>query len=184
MVQPTTTHNEQCATITSGGYDIDAWRWISTYLADSAGVVDMSVDGSGGNPQSFFYTPPANYDFVAVRMVVIMITATGMVLTEFGDLGVALGTGIEIKANGVLITTWQDNIDMYSEFYDKLSLANVSDAAADTTINGRWTFAKDTNGAGIIVPNGQQFQVIINDDISGISQLKMKIKGKLVASGS
>jgi len=176
----TSTLTERSAELTKSG-DLPAWRWISTYLLNSSGANNMAVDGSGGNPQSFFYTPPANYDFIANRMVILLITSSAMTLADYGNLGSALGQGIEVKANGVLINNpWQSNIDMYTDYYDESTLADVSDAIADTTMAGRWTFTKDTNQQGILIPNGQIFEIIVNDDLSSLTELRMKIKGKLI----
>jgi len=182
MAQPTSTITEQDAKIVRHWDVIPSWRWISTYLTTIADSNDMAVDGSGGAPQSFSYTPPVNYDFIASRLIMLMITSSAMSLAVFADLAAALGTGIQFVADGVLIATWQSNIDMYTEYYDKLALANVSDAGNDTTVSGRWTFTKDTNGQGIIIPNGKLFEVIVNDDLSSLTTLRMKIKGKLVQS--
>jgi len=182
MVQRTQTLDEQNARIVSTIDKIDPWRHVSTYLLNT-GSNDMAVDGSGGSPQTFSYTPPTPYDFAFVRLMLFMQTATAMTVTNFGDIA-ALGQGIEIKAGGQLLTTWQDNIDMYVEMYDIDTLANVSGAAADTTINGRWTLTRDMEGKGILIPNGQSLEVIINDNLSGITILRMRVKGLLVVSPS
>lgn len=184
MVQSTSTRSEEEARLVKSPDCIPPWRHVSAYLLNAAGEKNMGVDGSGGSPQSFFYAPPATYDFVAARTIIFLQTSSAMSLGVFGNLGSALAHGIELKADGVLLTTWQDNINMYSDFYDRESLANVSDAAADTTVICRWTFTKDTNGLGILVPNGSVFETIINDDLSTITELRMKIKGKLIPAGA
>jgi hypothetical protein len=181
MAQPTVTLNEQNARLTRSIDAIPAWRHVSQYLVNSADSNDMAVDGSGGSPQAFSYTPPANYDFLVNRLIMYMECSSAMSTTVFGNLGAALTHGIEIKATGVLVATWKDNIDMYVEYFDVDTLANVSNATPDTTLGGRWTFVRDTNASGIFVPNGQSFEVIINDNLSSLVVLRMKIKGKLIA---
>lgn len=183
MVQSTSTLAEEQAGLVKSPDCIPPWRHVSKYLVTAADVRDMAVDGSGGSPVVFSYTPPATYDFVASRINIFMQTSSAMSVAVFGNLATVLGHGIEIKADGVLLATWQDNIDMYTEYYDNMAAANVSDAVADTTLVGRWTFWKDTNGLGILVPNGSSFEVIINDDLSTITELRMKLKGKLIPTG-
>lgn len=178
MVQPTSTKNEAAARLVRSPDCIPPWRHVNTYLLNGA-VKNMAVDGGGGSPQVFSYTPPANYDFAAARIISYLQTSSAMSVNVFGDLAAALGQGIEFKAAGVLISTWQDNIDMYTDFYDKATLANVSDAPADTTAVCRWTFWKDTNGLAILIPNGLSLEVVINDDLSTLTELRMKLKGKL-----
>ncbi|MHA1942361.1 MAG: hypothetical protein ACW97P_11680 [Candidatus Hodarchaeales archaeon] len=181
MSQSTITLNEQSAELTRLIDFVPPWRHISNYLVNSADSNDMAVDGSGGSPQSFSYFPPANYDFVANRLTMYMECSSAMSTTVFGNLGTALTHGLEIKAAGVLISTWKDNIDMYVEYFDVDTLANVSNAVADTTMNGRWQFVRDTNASGLFIPNGQSFEIIVNDNLSSLVVLRMKIKGKLVA---
>lgn len=180
MAQPTITIDEQDAMIVRTPDFITPWRHVSEYLTNSADSNNMAVDGSGGSPQAFSYTPPDTYNFVAERMMMFMQCSSAMTTTVFGNLAAALGQGIEIKVAGVLITVWRDNIDIYTEYYDVDTLSNVSNAVVDTTLHGRWTFCKDTNSLGLIVPNGQFFESIVNDDLSSITQLRMRIKGKLI----
>ncbi len=183
LAQSTSTRIEEEAKLVKVFDAIPAWRIISTYVVNSAGAKDMSVNGSGGSPQVFSYSPPANYDFIANRFVLYLQTSSAMSVDVFANLGSALGQGVEFKIGGVLLTTWQDNIDMYTDFYDKSALDDISGAAADTTMSGRWSFWKDTNGQGIMVRNSSSFEVVINDDLSTLTEFRMKIKGKLVAAG-
>jgi hypothetical protein len=186
MAQSTSTRSEEEAALVKIPDNIPPWRHVSSYLLNGSSN-ELAVDGSGGSPQTFSYSPPAtpppSYDFIANLLIFYMQTATAMSATVFGDLGAALGTGIEIKADGVLLTTWKDNADIWTEVYDVDTLANVSDAAADTSINGRWLLTQDTNGSGIVIPQGSSFEAIVNDDLSGITSLRIRIKGKLIATG-
>jgi hypothetical protein len=184
MARPTSTIDEQNAQLVRVVSNIPPWRMINAYLVDSNGSTNLAVDGSGGAPKVFSYTPPSLYDFNARRILIFMLTSSAMSVTAFGNLGAALGAGIEIKAQGVLLTTWKDNIDLYTEFYEADSVANLSDATPDTTLSGRWVFYEDTGGQGILVPNGQSFEVIVNDDLSAITELRIRIKGELVARES
>ncbi len=184
MVQSTSTRDEEEAKQVKILDGVPPWRYTNPYLVDSNGSNDMTVDGSGGAPKIFSYTPPTNYDFVAVRLMIYMECSSAMSTTVWGNLAAALGHGIEFKAQGVLITTWQDNIDLYTQMFDVDTLSNVSNATVDTTLNARWTFTKDTHERGIIVPNGQSFEVIVNDDLTLITVLRMRIHGRCDAQRS
>ncbi len=182
MVQSTSTRNEEEAKLVKTLDTITPWRIVSPYLTDSNDSNDMTVDGTGGSPQVFNYTPPANYDFAAARMMIYMECSSAMSTTVFGNLAAALAVGIEVKAQGVLLTTWKDNIDIYTQAFDVDTLANVSDATVDTTFNVRWSFFKDANDRGIEIDNGEFFEAIINDDLSSITVLRMRIHGHLDAA--
>lgn len=178
MAQSTKTLEEEGASKVSQISGLPAWRHVSEYLLNVASN-DMAVDGSGGAPVTFSYSPPTNYDLIITRVMLCLQSSSAMSVGNFADLAV-LGHGVEVKGDGVLITTWQDNMDMYTECFDVDTLANVSNAAADTTMHLRWTFPKDLNGPGLLVKD--IFEVIVNDDLSGLATLRIKIKGKLVAA--
>ncbi len=179
MVQPRMTLDEQEAMIIRTHHGIPPWRLVSEYLVNSADSNNLAVDGTGGSPQTFSYTPPSDYDLTVSRIMIFMQASSAMSVDVFANLVTALAVGIEIKAAGVLLTTWKDNIDLYTEFFDVDTLANVSNATADTTLNGRWTFERDTGGFGIEIANGELFEAIINDDLSSITQIRMHVKGHL-----
>jgi hypothetical protein len=181
MVQPTSTTEEQDAKLVNNLCGTDAWRWISTYVKNSSASELMNVDGSGGNPDSFFYTPPSPYNFFLSRLIFYMQANTAMSPENFGDLA-ALGEGVKFVANGILISTWQTNIDIYTEMYDLTAVANISDVGADTTVSGRWTAWKDLNDRSVIIPEGKQFEIVINDDLSSLVEFRAKVKGHLVQS--
>ncbi len=184
MVQSTSTKNEEQARMFKLLDSIITWRVIAPYLLDSSDNNNMAIDGSGGSPKVFSYTPPTDYDFIATRLILYMQCSSAMSTAVFGNLASALGTGIEFKAMGVLLSTWKDNIDIYTQVFDVDTLSNVTNATVDTTLNARWSFWKDTNGRGIEIDNGQSFEVIINDNLSSITVLRMRIHGHLNAARS
>ncbi len=181
MVQPTTHDEERLAKLVRQINHTDPWRVVNEYLVDSNDSNDLSVDGSGGSPQVFSYTPDTDYDIIVNRLVLFMECSSAMSTTNFGNIA-ALGQGITIHAGGVQLSVWQDNIDIYTELFDIDTLSNVSNATVDTTMHGEWQFARDANGQGIQVENGDTFEVIVNDDISAITTLRIRLKGLLTAS--
>jgi len=181
MAQPTTHGEERLAKIVRQINHSDPWRFINEYLTDSNDSNDMAVDGSGGSPQVFSYTPITDYDIIVNRLVLYMECSSAMATTNFGNLA-ALGQGVTIHAGGVQLSVWQDNIDIYTELFDIDTLSNVSNATVDTTMHGEWQFARDANGQGIQVKNGNTFEVIVNDNLSTLTVLRIRLKGLLVAS--
>ena len=181
MVQPTTHPEERLARLVRQINHTDPWRVVNEYLVNSANSNNLAVNGSGGSPQVFSFTPPTSYDLIVNRLVLFMETSSAMSTTSFGN-QVALGQGITINSGGVLISTWQDNIDIYTELFDIDTLQNVTDATTDTTMHGEWQFATDMNGQGIHLKNGENFEMIVNDDLSGITIIRIRVKGLLVAS--
>ncbi len=181
MAQPTSRIEERESRFVQQVNRTDPWRVVNEYLVDSSGANNMNVDGTGGSPKVFFYSPPANYDLIVNRLVLFINTSSAMGVDEFGNL-TALTQGVEIKSGGVLLSKWQDNIDIYTELFDIDTLANVSNATPDTTMHGEWQFARDANGQGIDLHFGENFEVIINDDLSTITTMRIRIKGLLVAA--
>ncbi len=181
MVQPTTHPEERLASLVRQINHTDPWRIINDYLVNSSDSNNLAVDGSGGSPVVFSYTPPTDYDIIVNRLVLFMETASAMSTTNFGDIA-ALGQGITIHAGGVQLSVWKDNIDIYTELFDIDTLQNVTDATTDTTMHGEWQFATDANGQGIEIHNGDAFEVIVNDDLQAITTLRIRLKGLLVAS--
>ena len=180
MAQPTSTTEEHMAKKVSQISALPPWRYVSEYiLLDSSN--DMTVDGSGGSPKVFSYSVPANYNLVISRIMLFMQTGGAMSVELFGNLA-ALGVGLEIKGDGILIATWKDNIDIYTECYDVDALSNVSSTAVDTTMSLRWTLPKDLNGPGLLCTD--KFEAIVNDDLSSLTRLRIKIKGKLTPAGA
>lgn len=179
MIQPTTTIDEQNAKIISSVCGTDAWRWVSTYVKNSAGSELMNVNGDGGNPVTFFYEPPSPYKLFYSRLMFFMQASSAMSPENFGNLA-ALTEGVKFVANGVLITTWKTNIDIYTEMYDLTAVANISNVVADTTIMGRWTAWKDVNNRAVTIPSGKRFEVIINDNLSTLTEFRIKVKGHLI----
>ena len=176
MAQPTTTSEERLASLVRQVNHSDPWRVINDYLVNSSDSNNLAVDGSGGSPVVFSYSPPADYDIIVNRLVLYMETSSAMATTKFGNIA-ALGQGITIHAGGVQLSVWKDNIDIYTELFDIDTLQNVTDATTDTTMHGEWQFATDANGQGIDIRNGDSFEVIVNDNLSALTIIRIRLKG-------
>ncbi len=154
---------------------IVATAHVSEYVLNG-GSNDMAVDGT--TPVTFSYTPPAGKDFKVSRLLLYLETSTAMDSIEFGNIAV-LANGVLINVAGETITTWQDNVDMLTDMFD-LTQAGEAFGKVTRTLAGRWTFARDIPGKSLLVPNGQGFDIVIQDNLSTLSIFRLKVKGALV----
>lgn len=146
---------------------------VGEYLQNN-GSNDLAVDGS--TPVVFSYAPPAGFNFLAVRMMIYMESQTAFASDKFGNLA-KLANGVQINCGEVGIANWKDNIDIVTEMYD---FARDAFGKADKLLVSRWTFTRDTFGKCLLVPDGQSFSAVIQDDLSDLIVFRMKIKGVLV----
>lgn len=146
---------------------------VGEYL-QNGGSNNLAVDGSA--PVTFSYTPPAGFNFLAVRLMTYIEALTAFGSDEFGDIS-TLANGVQINAAGVGLTNWKDNIDIVAEMYD---FSRNAFGKADKLLVSRWTFTRDTYGIRILVPDGQSFDAIIQDDLSSLVIFRLKVKGLLV----
>lgn len=135
----------------SNANQIDPNFHVSEYL-QNAGSNNMAVDGSA--PVEFSYSPPAHFDFLAVRMMIYLEAQTAFSSDGFGNL-VRLTNGVQINCGLVGITNWKDNVDIIAEMYD---FSRNAFGKADRLLCSRWTFTRDTYGKCLLVPDGQTFK--------------------------
>ena len=156
----------------------DADKHVSEY-ATNASSNDLTVDGSSSSV-TFSVAPTAGHDLEVSRIILYMESTLAMDSTEFGNLA-ALTNGVQIVANGEVLTTWQDNIDILCDMFD-LSPAGEAFGKLTETLGGRWTFAKDTNGLALLIPEGQTFDVVVRDDLTNLVVFRVKVKGRLLVT--
>lgn len=135
----------------------------------------MAVNGSV-TPVTFSYTSPAGFDFEAVRTILYIESQTAFAPDEFGDIA-TLANGVQINAAGSEVTNWKNNVDVVIEMYD---FSRNAFGKSDKLLVTRWTFTKDTNGKTLLIPDGQSFDAVIQDDLSSLIIFRMKIKGVLI----
>lgn len=146
---------------------------VGEYLLNG-GSNNLAVDGT--TPVTFSYTPPAGFDFLAVRLMTYIEASTAFGSDEFGDIA-TLANGVQINAAGIELTNWKDNIDIVSEMYD---FSRNAFGKADKLLVGRWTFTRDTYGIRLLVPDSQSFDAVVQDDLRGLVIFRLKVKGLLV----
>lgn len=147
---------------------------IKTYLFDDANS-DMAVDGSG-TPVIFKYTVPANSVLFLERFILYMEGSTALDSIKFGNL-TALTNGVDLSAGGTILQNWKDNIDIATTMFDVPGRANFGKET--NTLTGRWTLSKETGGFPLAVEAGGTVDVTVNDDLSTLVAMHLKIGGML-----
>lgn len=148
-------------------------RALSTYLMDGS-TVDMVVDGST-TPVVYSYTPPTGLILDVYRLLLYVDDSTEFSPSTFGDIA-ALTNGVTIKANGDLLETWRDNMDIITTMHDFLGTPNLGKSTSSGA--GRWTFTKF--GGPIRIVPGSTFSATINDAMAGLDSFRIKIQGRLI----
>jgi hypothetical protein len=136
----------------------------------------MTVDGSV-TPVSFVQgtTVPADKTLYVARLLMFLEDTTAFSSEKFAGI-TALTNGIDIKLNGDTIINLKDNIDIIVMAYDSDGQVNMG--KTDRTMTVRWTFTKFTgNPFGVAISEGNTFEVVINDDLTGLSAFRMRIEG-------
>jgi len=153
-----------------------ATNYLSAYMTN-AGEPDMAVNG--GTPVTYSYTVPEGSTVEIHRLLLAIEHGTvAFVSGHFGALGAALTNGVEISVtnSGVttILETWKTNRQVRDTMFDFDQAFKTNGA-----YTGRWTFTKDLNAVGIELKSGDSFQVKIQDDLSSLDYLSMRLKGNI-----
>lgn len=159
------------------GEFLDQDNYLSTYLLDGS-TINMAVDGSV-TPVIYRYTVPANTRVSIVRsFITLEHGAAAFAPGVFAALGAELTNGVEISVtpsggSKVVLELWKTNRHVRDTFFDFDQTFRT-----DGIYTGRWTFANDLNGNGIVLKTGDVFDFKIQDDLSAVSYFSFKIKGR------
>ena len=147
----------------------------------------MDVDGSSST-KTFSYAPPDPEAASIARMFLYIETAGAMDSGKFGDITNGLTNGIQFRINDVVasettnILNWKLNEDMLLSMYD-FSSAGVIFGKTTKVATGRLSFFKATGMTrGLYVPRGGQFEVIVQDNLTSLTILRMRVQGHLVTA--
>lgn len=145
---------------------------------DGTGTQDMAVDASL-SPIKYFIKPPAGEVWRVARWMLYVQDTKGFDVGLWGN-GVVLTNGIvpKIKQNGVERNMTPMAIK---------SSGNIAEMAYDMTLHtfgsaddilvARWTFTKAGQYLRLDGDLGDELQVIINDDLTGLSSQYVQIQG-------
>lgn len=130
------------------------------------GTSNMNVDGSS-TPVIFEYE--AVEDTVINRINLFLENNTTFLTTGFAALA-ALANGLEIKVEGLPFELWKTNRDIAkaADIFFTDFLANI---------NKTMIAHKETN---FLLRKGQKFEVIVNDDLTGIDFFTIEVEGRQI----
>jgi hypothetical protein len=160
---------------------------VYAYLARAAdGVIDMDVDGSGGD-ESFDYVVPRGTDFSRFRLsrLDVVLVDGSIRWGQFGGLGAALTNGLLFEimdVDGVVqqnFGTGQRPIQTNEDF---IALAGADAililAAGDDAFPVRFSIFKSGNFMTMFP--GWTFRVTVRDNLSGLTAFRMMVQGVLL----
>jgi len=146
----------------------------------NGGSEHQAVNGSV-TPFTFSYTPPTGYDFVCIRIIFYMEGTQSFNSNLFGDQQ-SLTNGWLIRTNGNDFMSAQNNRQLGSYMFDMNGVAIFG--KEDKTMIGRFTFGKITSdGVGVVVKDGNSFETVVQDDLSGLTYLEARVEGVLIPVG-
>jgi len=155
--------------------------------------LDTNGDGTGtksaiGNysssATSFMIKPPDNYIYYLQRMIVMIEDGGAVDSGAYGN-NITLTNGIHIhKSNddGVILDFTDEfpiktNADWGKLCYD---VHNVNFGLGNEFVNVRWTFAKSGAPLKIDGNRGEKFEVILNDNFSGLVSHTFNVQGTIL----
>lgn len=155
-------------------------------LLDTVGNGTGTTEATGNysvTPQSFKYTAPSGW--AEIQRIIVMIQDTGAFdIEEYGN-GVALTNGIR-----VFLRDSEDNvIQEYTSFPIKSNgdwaghchdFNHFDFGTGDEVGTIRWTFAKSGQPIIVKLDQGEYFEVLLNDDFSGLNKHRFTIQGHYI----
>ena len=150
------------------------------------GTYQLNVDGST-TPVEFYLEAIGSERLLVSRFIISIRSASNIGINQYGDLS-ALTNGIQVyyspstgplagqKINLIYPLTIQRNEDWGRWCYDSTPVP-IGPTQNTQTWQGRWTLTKYGNPYGIIVEPGDKFGVIVNDNLSGLSDHTIMAEG-------
>lgn len=142
----------------------------------NGGSNDLTVDGSV-TAQSFRYTPPTGFSFL-LKDVNFVISSANNTNDKFG--------GLSALSNGITYKIFDKDDNLLTDFLggatvkknaDFNLLASSSQVLSDVvSIN----FNIRKTGASISVPQGGYVEILVQDDLTGLTQFRVSINGLLL----
>lgn len=143
-------------------------------------ITNMATQiGTMATPEIYYVGPPAGEVWHITRILFELTHGTAGDLGLFGDQP-ALTNGVVLRSyiDGVyhVFTNWKDNSDMKVDMYD-VEFDPRSGGGGSYGTTGRGTFKK----AGVVVrldgDSGDELQVMVQDDLTGLVSFTMKAQG-------
>ena len=149
-----------------------------------AGITDMAVDGSV-TPQKFSIRESSEFLDVAfdvTRMIFVIRTATEPNYDEFGDLSTLVNGVLLRKKNlDASFTNYfvvKSNAELQGIMFDIAQFGTTGFFGGVQGISGRFTFEK--LGFPIRLEPGEDIEVIIQDNLTGLDEFFITMEGNVV----
>lgn len=137
----------------------------------------LNVDGSITR-QIFSISPPADEIWHIFRVALVMTHTTVASDDKFGNL-TKLNAGLVLRhtnGNTRNLTVWRDNGDIIEDTGVDLRYSAKSGGGLFGTA-ARWTFKRAGTVLALDGSTGDTFMAIVQDDLTGLSDLEIKIQG-------
>ena len=142
---------------------------------------DLDVNGAV-TPQIFeIQGPGGGFEIDITRIMISMTTASTPTLGEFGDLG-ALTNGIVLRRTDSVtrnIFNAKTNLDLLNLAYDLTFYTAIGQGLDGLGV--RYSFSgQDKHGVAVRLGTGESLQMIIQDNLTGLTQFRIMAQGHIV----
>lgn len=147
-------------------------------------VTNMAQTGQVGtlaSPQIYVGEPPPGEVWHITRLLFSMIHGAAGDLGLFGDLAkLTNGVVLRSKVNGQFgtLTNWKNNGDIKTDMFD-VEFDPRSGGQGNFGTSGRGSFSRTGAVLRLDGDQGDQFQVLVQDDITALGVFDMKLQGHL-----
>jgi len=142
---------------------------------------DMNVNASLASPETFIIKPHVGEIIHVTRILISMTQSTAGDLGLFGNLA-ALTNGvlIRVKASGQYgsFTNWKANADLKNDMYD-VEFDTRSGGGGTYGTSGRGSFSRIGVAVRLDGSQGDQMEIILQDDVSGLTSFAIKAQGHI-----
>jgi len=156
-----------------------AW---SIGVAVEEASIQMNVNGSLGSPQIFKIAPPPGLMVHLTRIIFTMTHSAEGDLAKFGGI-TALTNGIQSRriVNGVITNAgnWKTNGELMLSMYD-VDFPTKAGGAGVYGTAGRYTFSKLGAALNLDGDNNDEWQLLIQDDLTGLDTFALSAQGHIV----
>lgn len=140
----------------------------------------MNVIGSSASPVSYIVKPLSTERWQITRILITLLDQTAMDDARFGGLA-PLGNGVVIRlykdSAFQTLTHWRSNGDLKEDMFD-LTYSDKAPAGF-FGLTARWTFTRAEFVADLDGAVGDYLEVLIQDDLTGLDDFKLKAQGRL-----
>lgn len=148
----------------------------------------VTLTGTLTNPISYTVQPPTGVVLDVNRIILEIRHDSAGDNSKFGDIDDGLSNGVVLRVNKTnnkkVLGVWANNGEIAQDMYD-LTYNDKAGAGLFGT-DGRWTFngvEKDNFIVRLIGDNDDKLEVLIQDDLSDLSNFSIKVKGNLNPEG-